>query len=204
MRSDRLIFTAVFLLGLGLVLAYAVYELRPGPLASKRDVPGARLEVTVAGKANGKFVIKLFDDVAPKNAARLKELAAAGAYDGVVFHRVIGGFMAQTGDVKYGREGGDLARAGSGGSDLPDLPLEASKLPFERGVVGMARTSSPNSANSQFFIMFKRASHLDGGYTVVGQVVEGMDVVDAIKRGDPQTGLVAPPPDVMKTVRVIE
>jgi len=125
----------------------------------------------------GRIVIKLRGDIAPKHAERLKLLARAGFYDDVPFHRVIEGFMAQTGDG----ENGD----GTGGSDHPDLPAEFSDVPFERGTVGMARARSPNSANSQFFIMFDEGSFLNGQYTVIGEVVSGMDVVDKIKRGEP-------------------
>lgn len=162
------------------------------------------LEIDIAGEANGTVTIDLFEDVAPQHAARITELAEAGAYDGVVFHRVIEGFMAQTGDVAFGRADGDLSRAGMGGSDLPNLPAEFSDRPFERGVVGMARSANPDSANSQFFIMFAPAPHLNGQYTVVGEVTSGMDVVDAIKRGRGQGGSVAAPADVMTEVRVTE
>ncbi len=125
----------------------------------------------------GRVLIKLRDDIAPKHAERLKLLAREGFYDDVPFHRVIDGFMAQTGDGQYGN--------GTGGSKHPDLPAEFSKVPFERGTVGMARSSNPHSANSQFFIMFDDGSFLNGQYTVVGEVVGGMDVVDKLKRGEP-------------------
>jgi peptidylprolyl isomerase len=161
------------------------------------------LEITVEGEANGVITIDLLEDVAPQHAERLSTLAAGGQYDGVVFHRVIEGFMAQTGDVQYGK-GSDLSGAGRGGSDLPDLPAEFSDVPFDRGVVGMARSQSPNSANSQFFIMFDAGYFLNGQYTVVGKVTGGMDVVDAIKRGGGQSGSVSGQPDVMKTVKVTE
>ena len=128
-------------------------------------------------------------------------MARAGAYDGVVFHRVIDGFMAQTGDVEFGKQGGDLSRAGTGGSDLPDLPAEFSAESFEKGTVGMARAMDPDSANSQFFIMFAPASHLDGQYTVVGRVIAGQEVVDAIKRGAGANGAVDDP-DWMAKVRI--
>ena len=162
------------------------------------------IDIDVTGQANGTISIELFEDVAPQHVARIIELANEGAYDGVVFHRVIDGFMAQTGDVAYGHAGGDLSMAGMGGSDLPDLPAEFSDIPFTRGVVGMARSSDPNSANSQFFIMFADAPHLNGQYTVVGQVTAGLDVLDAIKRGDPPNGAVSGDPDVMADVRVTE
>ena len=162
------------------------------------------LAITVDGEAQGTIKIDLAEDVAPAHVARLKELAEAGAYDGVIFHRVIDGFMAQTGDVEFGKAGGDTGRAGMGGSDLPDLPAEFSDIPFDRGVVGMARSQSPDSANSQFFIMFDQGHFLNGQYTVIGRVTSGMDVVDAIKLGQGPNGAVIGEPDVMKTVTVTE
>ncbi|WP_138465183.1 peptidylprolyl isomerase [Poseidonocella sp. HB161398] len=165
------------------------------------------LDIEIAGEASGTVHIDLFDDVAPAHVARITELAEAGAYDGVVFHRVIDGFMAQTGDVEFGKSGSDgfdMRAAGRGGSDLPDLPAEFSDRPFERGTVGMARASDPDSANSQFFIMFAPAGHLNGQYTVVGEVTSGMDVIDAIKRGTGRNGAVMGEPDRMVTVTVTE
>ena len=163
------------------------------------------LQIDVAGEANGTVTIDLFEDVAPGHVEQITALAAAGAYDGVVFHRVIDGFMAQTGDVEFGKlEGGDMRRAGMGGSDLPDLKAEFSDVSFERGVVGMARSQNPDSANSQFFIMFAPASNLNGQYTVVGEVTDGMDVVDAIKRGKGRNGSVVGQPDVMTSVTVTD
>ncbi len=164
----------------------------------------AGIEIDLAGQANGTIVIDLFEDVAPKHVAQITALAAAGEYDGVVFHRVIDGFMAQTGDVQFGRQGGDLSMAGMGGSALPDLPAEFSDVPFARGVVGMARSQDPDSANSQFFIMFDQGDFLNGQYTVVGQVTAGLDVLDAIKRGEGDNGAVIGDPDVMVAVRVTE
>lgn len=162
------------------------------------------LEIDVAGEANGTIVIDLFEDVAPLHVAQITTLASEGQYDGVVFHRVIDGFMAQTGDVEFGRQGGDMSMAGMGGSALPDLPAEFSDIPFARGVVGMARAQDPNSANSQFFIMFDQGDFLNGQYTVVGQVTEGLEVLDAIKRGEGQNGAVIGAPDVMVAVRVTD
>jgi len=136
---------------------------------------------------DGDIKIKLFEDVAPNHVKRIKQLADEGKYDGVVFHRVIDGFMAQTGDVKFGNSSNDqfdLKRAGQGGSDLPDLKEEFSDLPHERGTLSMARSQNPNSANSQFFICFKESSFLDRQYTVFGKVIEGMELVDKIKRGN--------------------
>jgi peptidylprolyl isomerase len=162
------------------------------------------LEIDIAGEAQGTIVIDLFEDVAPLHVERITTLAAEGAYDDVVFHRVIDGFMAQTGDVEFGRMGQDMRYAGRGGSDYPDLPAEFSDITFDRGVIGMARAQSPDSANSQFFIMFAPGAFLDGDYTVVGQVVEGMEVVDAIKRGRGRNGAVIGPPDRMTALRVRE
>jgi cyclophilin family peptidyl-prolyl cis-trans isomerase len=138
--------------------------------------------------SGGAVVIELLPDVAPKHVERIKELAREGFYDGVVFHRVIPGFMAQTGDP---------TGTGRGGSDKPDLSAEFSKVPFERGTMGMARSQSPNSANSQFFIMFAAAPHLNGQYTVWGRVVEGMEYVDQIAKGEPPRN-----PDKMVKVTV--
>jgi peptidylprolyl isomerase len=162
------------------------------------------IEIQVAGQANGTITIDLFEDVAPQHAERIARLASEGAYDGVVFHRVIEGFMAQTGDVEYGKVGGNLSYAGRGGSSYPNLPAEFSDVPYDRGVVGMARSQSPNSANSQFFIMFEPGYYLNGQYTVIGQVTEGMDVVDAIKLGKGRNGAVIGQPDAMMKVSVIE
>ncbi len=149
---------------------------------------------------DGDVVIELFPDVAPKHVERIKKLANDGLYDNVVFHRVIDGFMAQTGDVRFGNSSNndfDLNKAGMGGSKLPDLPAEFNDLPHERGTVSMARSSDPNSANSQFFICFKPAPFLDRQYTVFGKVVEGMDYVDSIKRGDGQNGAVSDPDKIV-------
>lgn len=142
---------------------------------------------------NGRVVIQLLPEYAPKTVAQIKTLARQGFYDGTPFHRVIEGFMAQ---------GGDPTGTGTGGSKLPDLPLEASQLHFVRGTCGMARTSNPNSGNSQFFIMFAPAPALDGQYTIWGRVVRGMEYVDQIKRGTGPNGLVAPPPDRILHMRV--
>ena len=162
------------------------------------------LEVQVAGEANGTIVIDLYEDVAPGHVERMTALAADGAYDGVVFHRVIDGFMAQTGDVEFGKMGGDMRMAGRGGSDMPDLEQEFSDIPFERGIVGMARSQDPDSGNSQFFSRFADAPVLNSQYTVVGAVTSGMDVVDAIKRGKGSNGAVLGQPDMMQTVTVTD
>ena len=147
----------------------------------------AQENIMILKLKDGDVKIELFEDVAPNHVKRIKELADSGQYDNVVFHRVIDGFMAQTGDVKFGNSGSsdfDLRRAGMGGSDLPDLKQEFSSVPHERGTLSMARSSDPDSANSQFFICFKPASFLDRQYTVFGKVLEGMEFVDKIKRGD--------------------
>jgi peptidylprolyl isomerase len=160
--------------------------------------------ISVEGEANGEIVIDLFEDVAPSHVERITTLASKGLYDGVVFHRVIKGFMAQTGDVKFGKRSGDLLMAGMGGSDLPNLNQEFSDLNYDRGIVGMARSQDPDSANSQFFIMFDEGSFLNGQYTVVGKVINGLDILDSIKIGKGANGTILGNPDVMKTVRVIK
>ncbi len=149
--------------------------------------------------SGGTVTIELLADVAPQHTARMKELARAGAYDNVCFHRVIDGFMAQTGDVKHGNmeDGFNLRMAGTGGSEHPDVPAEFSKLPHDRGTLGAARSANPDSANSQFFINFSDNHFLNGQYTVYGRVIEGMDHVDAIVRGEPPAE-----PDRMISVKV--
>lgn len=148
---------------------------------------------------DGPVTVELLPDVAPAHCARMKELARAGAYDNVAFHRVIEGFMAQTGDVENGNMEKDfnLRRAGTGGSDLPDLPAEFSKLPHDRGTIGAARSANPNSANSQFFVNFGDNHFLNGQYTVYGRVLSGMEHVDKITRGEPPAN-----PDRMISVKV--
>jgi peptidylprolyl isomerase len=148
---------------------------------------------------DGTVTIELLPDVAPKHVERMKTLARAGAYDNVAFHRVIDGFMAQTGDVEHGdmEDGFDLRRAGTGGSELPDLPAEFSRIPHDRGTLGAARSQNPDSANSQFFINFKDNHFLNGQYTVYGRVIDGMEHVDAITRGEPPAS-----PDRMISVKV--
>ena len=145
-------------------------------------------------------VIELFNDIAPNHVQRFKKLSAEKKYDGVVFHRVIDGFMAQTGDVQFGNSNSgnyDLKRAGTGGSEYPDLKAEFSELPHERGTLSMARSADPNSANSQFFICFEAAAALDRQYTVFGKVVEGMEFVDLIKRGEGSNGEVSKPDKII-------
>lgn len=171
------------------------------PLAATAAEPENTMVITLK---DGDVTIALRPDLAPKHVEQIKALVREGAYDNVAFHRVIGGFMAQTGDVQFGdmEDGFDPDRAGMGGSNKPDLPAEFSDVPYVRGVVGMARAQDPNSANSQFFIMFGAADSLNGDYTVVGEVESGMEHVDAIKKGDPsQNGMVSDP-DRMVKVRI--
>jgi peptidylprolyl isomerase len=158
--------------------------------------PENTIIITLKG---GPVVIELLKDIAPKHAERMKALARSGAYDNVCFHRVIDGFMAQTGDVENGNmeKGFNIRRAGTGGSDLPDLPAEFSGIPHDRGTLGAARSQNPNSANSQFFINFKDNHFLNRQYTVYGRVISGMDHVDAIVRGEPPMN-----PDRMISVKV--
>ncbi|MEM7059741.1 MAG: peptidylprolyl isomerase [Pseudomonadota bacterium] len=156
---------------------------------------------------SGNVKIEMLPDVAPKHVEQITTLANQGVYDGIAFHRVIEGFMAQTGDVQYGKvqdDGSISRRAGTGDSKLPNIPAEFSDLPFDRGVVGMARTNDPNSANSQFFIMFEKGHSLNGKYTVWGRVVEGIEHVDNIQLGHPETGKTNKPDRMIKVTVVDE
>lgn len=202
MFSDRILVAGAFALGLGVIGGFALTQ--SAVAQDVTDGPGPNLVIEVAGSTTGTIVIDMASDVAPNHVAQITSLAKEGAYNGVVFHRVIDGFMAQTGDVEFGRQGGDLSMAGMGGSSMPDLAAEFSAATFDRGVVGMARSMDPNSANSQFFIMFAPAPHLDGQYTVVGRVLSGMDVVDAIKKGDQAANGAVEAPDYMASVSVVE
>lgn len=185
----KIVFTAVSALFAGATFAMAE--------------PSLVIEVADAeGTSKGTITLDLFPDVAPAHVERLVTLAQDGAYDGVVFHRVIGGFMAQTGDVQFGRHGDNLSQAGMGGSDLPDLKAEFNDKPFEAGTVGMARSQSPDSANSQFFIDLAPAPFLNGEYTVVGQLVDGWDVLESIKKGDTNQNGKVEAPDYMLKVEV--
>ena len=160
----------------------------------------AKENIMILKLKDGDVVIELFDKIAPKHVERIKKLAGEKKYDGVVFHRVIDGFMAQTGDVQFGNSGSenfDLNRAGTGGSEYPDLKSEFSNAAHERGTLSMARSSDPDSANSQFFICFKSASHLDGQYSVFGKVIKGMEFVDMIKKGDGSNGQVSSPDKII-------
>ena len=152
---------------------------------------------------DGNVEIELYPDIAPNHVERIKKLATEKKYDGVVFHRVIDGFMAQTGDVQYGNstlDSYDIQRAGTGGSEYPDLKSEFSNIAHERGTLSMARSSDPNSANSQFFICFKSAPHLDRQYTVFGKVIKGMEFVDLIKKGQGSNGEVIEPDKIISIV----
>ena len=200
---DRLIFAGLFALGFA-ILGASWLNIKSAN--ADTEVPGDHsgpvMVIEVEGQANGTMRVALRDDLAPQHVERIVTLAERGDYDGVVFHRVIDGFMAQTGDVANGRADGDRRMWGTGGSDMPNLPAEFSAQSFERGVVGMARSQNPDSANSQFFIMFAPAPHLNGQYTVVGQVKDGYDVLDAIKRGTGGNGAVMGDPDRMARVSI--
>ncbi|PVH28631.1 peptidylprolyl isomerase [Pararhodobacter oceanensis] len=188
----------------GLTAALALGLLPFAALADERaETALPVLEIDVAGGVEGMISVQLRPDLAPDHVARIIALAEADAYDNVVFHRVIEGFMAQTGDVQYGVRGADTRRAGMGGSELPDLQAEFTATPFERGVMGMARAQSPHSANSQFFLMFAEAPFLNGQYTVLGEIIDGFDVLDSIKLGRGPNGAVLGEPDYMADVRVV-
>jgi peptidylprolyl isomerase len=173
---------------LALVTSFATALVAPAP-AQQLPAGADPQNTLIIDTTQGRVVVKLRSDIAPQHAARLKQLARDKFYDNVPFHRVIAGFMAQTGDGQNGN--------GTGGSKYPDLKAEFSNVPFKRGILGMARTSDPNSANSQFFIMYADGSFLNGQYTVVGEVLSGMDVVDKLKKGEPVQN-----PDRMVTVRI--
>lgn len=171
------------------------------------DGPGPNLVIEVAahdGTPKGTIVLDLFADKAPNHVERLTTLAREGRYDGVVFHRVIAGFMAQTGDVQHGRRDGDTQFAGMGGSELPNLNAEFNDVSFQAGTVGMARSQHPDSANSQFFIDLAPATFLDGQYTAVGQLIEGWEVLESIKTGDEAANGAVTEPDYMARVTVVD
>ena len=199
--SKSLVIAGVFAAGLAVFGGYAIST---GAVQAQDvvDGPGPNLVIEVDGATKGTIVIDLLPEVAPKHVAQIVALAKAGEYDDVVFHRVIDGFMAQTGDVQFGKAGG-TPEAGMGQSEMPNLPAEFSSLSFDRGVVGMARSQDPDSANSQFFITLAAAPHLDGQYTIVGRVISGMEVVDAIKKGEGGNGEVTQP-DRMAKVTVTD
>ena len=175
------------------IIAIIIFILFIKPTLAKEDTMILKLK-------DGNVIIELFNDLAPNHVKRFKQLSKEKKYDGVVFHRVIDGFMAQTGDVEYGNsnlETYDIRRAGTGGSEYPDLKAEFSNIPHERGTLSMARSSDPNSANSQFFICFKASPSLDRQYTVFGKVVQGMEFVDLIKRGEGSNGEVSDPDKII-------
>ena len=175
------------------VIVIFIFILFVEPTLAKEDAMILKLK-------DGNVIIELFSDIAPNHVIRFKQLSKEKKYDGVVFHRVINGFMAQTGDVEYGNSNldtYDIQRAGTGGSEYPDLKAEFSNIPHERGTLSMARSSDPNSANSQFFICFKASPSLDRQYTVFGKVVQGMEFVDLIKRGEGSNGEVSDPDQII-------
>ena len=175
------------------IIVIFIFILFVKPTLAKEDTMILKLK-------DGNVIIELFSDKAPNHVKRFKQLSKEKKYDGVVFHRVIDGFMAQTGDVEYGNsnlETYDIRRAGTGGSEYPDLKAEFSNIPHERGTLSMARSSDPNSANSQFFICFKASPSLDRQYTVFGKVVQGMEFVDLIKRGEGSNGEVSDPDQII-------
>ncbi len=175
------------------IIVIFIFILFIKPTLAKEDTMILKLK-------DGNVIIELFSDKAPNHVKRFKQLSKEKKYDGVVFHRVIDGFMAQTGDVEYGNSNldtYDIQRAGTGGSEYPDLKAEFSNIPHERGTLSMARSSDPNSANSQFFICFKASPSLDRQYTVFGKVVQGMEFVDLIKRGEGSNGKVSDPDQII-------
>ena len=175
------------------IIVILIFILFVKPTLAKEDTMILKLK-------DGNVIIELFSDKAPNHVKRFKQLSKEKKYDGVVFHRVIDGFMAQTGDVEYGNSNlntYDIQRAGTGGSEYPDLKAEFSNIPHERGTLSMARSSDPNSANSQFFICFKASPSLDRQYTVFGKVVQGMEFVDLIKRGEGSNGQVSDPDKII-------
>ena len=175
------------------IIVIFIFILFIKPTLAKEDTMILKLK-------DGNVIIELFNDLAPNHVKRFKQLSKEKKYDGVVFHRVIDGFMAQTGDVEYGNsnlETYDIRRAGTGGSEYPDLKAEFSNIPHERGTLSMARSADLNSANSQFFICFKASPSLDRQYTVFGKVVQGMEFVDLIKRGEGSNGEVSDPDQII-------
>ena len=175
------------------ILTIVIFFLLTNNLQAEEDIMILKLK-------DGNVIIELFNDIAPNHVKRFKKLAQEKKYDGVIFHRVIDGFMAQTGDVEYGNtnsENYNERKAGTGGSDYPDLKAEFSDLPHERGTLSMARSNDPNSANSQFFICFKSAPHLDRQYTIFGKVIKGMEFIDLIKKGEGSNGQVSDPDKII-------
>lgn len=194
MKDNDLFTLAIAMLGATLLGLWMIWPDGRVP-TNDNDGPGPNLILQMGGRLEGLVAIDLDENLAPQNVERIVDLAESGAYKGIAFHRVIDGFMAQTGDVEFGKMTTDLEQAGYGSSGLPPVPAEFSDIPFVRGLVGMARGPSPDSADSQFFIVLQRAPNLDGQYTVVGQVVAGMDLVDQIAKGDPDNGGKVEDPD---------
>jgi len=195
MHLTKRVFMAACAATIGLALA--------GPAAMAQEQTTDPENTMIITLKDGDVVVRLRPDLAPKHVAQIKTLVREGAYDNVAFHRVIPGFMAQTGDVQFGdmNEGFNPGRAGTGGSNLPDIPAEFTDESFERGTVGMARAQNPDSANSQFFIMFDQGHFLNGQYTVFGEVVSGMEFVDNIKKGaQANNGSVSDPDRMIKVV----
>jgi peptidylprolyl isomerase len=195
MHLTKRVFMAACAATIGLALA--------GPAAMAQEQSADPENTMIITLKDGDVVVRLRPDLAPKHVAQIKTLVREGAYDNVAFHRVIPGFMAQTGDVQFGdmNEGFNPGRAGTGGSNLPDIPAEFTDESFERGTVGMARAQNPDSANSQFFIMFDQGHFLNGQYTVFGEVVSGMEFVDNIKKGaQANNGSVSDPDRMIKVV----
>ncbi|MGC1489261.1 MAG: peptidylprolyl isomerase [Albidovulum sp.] len=204
MSENRIFLTGAVAVVVSIGAAMFLYSQMSSGAIAAEDGPGPNLLIDVAGQANGRVVIDLLPEIAPKHVAQVVEIARTGGYNNVTFHRVIDGFMAQTGDVKYGKIGADSSLAGTGKSDLPDIVAEFSDIAYQRGIVGMARSNDLDSANSQFFIMLAPNGSLDGKYTVIGHVIEGMEIVDQIKKGNPDLNGGVVDPDRMYNVTVEE
>lgn len=189
--TARMTITRRIMLAGGLALALSLAATLPGASASGAAEEGENTIVLTT--KYGRTIIKLRPDLAPGHVARIKKLTREKFYDGLKFHRVMEGFMAQTGDPRGN---------GTGGSKYPDLPAEFSQAPFKRGTLGMARSADPNSANSQFFIVFARAAHLDGQYTLVGEIVSGMEFIDQLRTGPESRNGMVDNPDVIETMRL--
>lgn len=191
--TARMIFTRRAMLAVGLAIGLSVAAALPGALALQAAADGENTIVLTT--KYGRTVIKLRPDLAPKHVARVKKLTREKFYDGLKFHRVMEGFMAQTGDPRGN---------GTGGSKYPDLSAEFTQEPFKRGTLGMARSRDPNSANSQFFIVYARAPHLDAQYTVFGEVISGMEFIDALRMGAASRNGMVDDPDVIETMRLMK
>ncbi|MGB5870856.1 MAG: peptidylprolyl isomerase [Albidovulum sp.] len=204
MSENRIFLTGAVAVVVSIGAAMFLYSQMSSGAIAAEDGPGPNLLIDVAGQANGRVVIDLLPEIAPKHVAQVVDIARTGGYNNVTFHRVIDGFMAQTGDVKYGKIGADSTLVGTGKSELPDIVAEFSDIAYQRGIVGMARSNDLDSANSQFFIMLAPNGSLDGKYTVIGHVIEGMEIVDQIKKGNPDLNGGVVDPDRMYNVTVEE